>query len=298
MTWLFTAVSAYSLLAFSALIDKVLLKPKNIDHPAVYAFSIGAISILALAFIPFVDFSLPGFNQALWALAGGAVSLFALYFYYRSADNQEISRVVPALAGFVPVFTFLGSYLFLGELLAGKNLFAFLVLVAGGVLASYESSIGVFKNNRNLGRQITAALFFSASFIISKYIFEQSGFWSGFIWIRLGVFLTAALFLAFSKPRQLILEKIKQPRAETSHLFLAGQSFGVLGAFLQNYAISLSSVVLVQALESVKYAVLLTVVFLTTVFKPGFLRERVSAKILIQKISAIILIGLGLFLLA
>ena len=50
------------------------------------------------------------------------------------------SRVVPLTGGFVPAFTFVLAYFFLAERLGSIEIFAFAVLVAGGVLIKIEKN--------------------------------------------------------------------------------------------------------------------------------------------------------------
>jgi hypothetical protein len=78
---------------------------------------------------------------------------------------------------------------------------------------------------------------------------------------------------------------------------LINQIIGSLGFILQNYAIFLGSVVLVNALQGTQYAFLLIISAGLALWKPKLLKENFSKKILIHKILAVAFIAFGLFLL-
>ena len=67
---------------------------------------------------------------------------------------------------------------------------------------------------------------------------------------------------------------------------------------MQNYAIALGSVVLVNALQGVQYAFLMVLGGLITVFYPKIIKEKINNVIILQKIVAITLISFGLYFIA
>jgi len=107
------------------------------------------------------------------------------------------------------------------------------------------------------------------------------------------------LFLLIPEARYGILHQPKQKgTGSTTALFLTGQVAGALGFTLVNYAISLASVSLVNAMQGAQYAFLLVMVGLLSRKFPKILSERLSGWVLVQKIMAIILISIGIGLIA
>ena len=78
-------------------------------------------------------------------------------------------------------------------------------------------------------------------------------------------------------------------------MFFSNQGIAAIGFLLQNYAIFLGSVAIVNALQGVQFAFLLVLGGLISVFFPKLLKENVSKMVIIQKILAIVLISLGLY---
>jgi len=296
MHWLTIVLTGHLLNALAFLMDKFLLSSKRIPSPFVYAFFIGALGILALVLIPF-GVTVPSNIEMARALIAGATFVLALVFFFAGLKENEASRVVPLTGGLVPAFTFALAYLFLGERLGQIEILAFAALVVGGVLITIERKGK--SSTKGYVYAVVAALIFAVSFVITKQVFIEQNFVSGFVWSRIGGFATALLFLLIPEARYGILHQPKQKgTGSTTALFLTGQVAGALGFTLVNYAISLASVSLVNAMQGAQYAFLLVMVGLLSRKFPKILSERLSGWVLVQKIMAIILISIGIGLIA
>ena len=111
MLWLIIAILAYFILAIVALVDKYLLGGL-MPSPKVYAFYVAAFGILALILIPF-GFLIPAPLQILLALLAGIFHILAILVYYNGLKRFETSRIVPAIGGLLPTFTFFWLIFFL-----------------------------------------------------------------------------------------------------------------------------------------------------------------------------------------
>ena len=246
--------------------------------------------------IPF-GFTVPAMPEIWRALAAGGTFILALIWFYAALKQNEASRVVPLVGGLVPLFTFVLAYFYLGERLANNQILGFVALVVGGVLITLDkkgkgSATGYLY-------AVIAAFVFAVSFVLTKQVFIEQNFVSGFVWSRIGGFLLALLILLIPKERHAIFhpEKTKQGR-NIFALFIGGQIAGALGFVLVNYAISLASVSLVNAMQGVQYVFLLiAIAFLGRKF-PKVLSEKLSGGVLVQKLAAIVLISLGIGLIA
>ena len=293
--WQVVALSAYLLLAIVALIDKILLVG-SVDKPAVFAFYTATLGLLALLFIPF-GFSWPGIEQFILAVAAGFVFILALLLYYRIAKGQEISRVIPGIAAFLPIFTLINSFVFLGDRFNLSQILAFAFLVAGGILVTLQFGYKFHYNFKNLGLILLAAFTFSVAFVLTKAVFNEQSFWSGFIWMRIGGFLFAVFLLFFAGVRQAIKSNMASIGRGGSILFMTNQGLAAGAFILQNYAFSLGPLALVNALESFRYVFLLILTVIISKFYSRILTERVSKVVMLQKFGAIGLVSVGLILL-
>lgn len=296
MNWIIIVLVGHFLNALAFLMDKFLLT-KKIPSPFVYAFFIGILGILALALIPF-GFTVPSALEIIRALVAGFTFIVALIFFFAGLKENEASRVVPLTGGLVPAFTFILAYFLLAERLGQTEVIAFALLLAGSVLISIERN---GRRGSNLGYlyAVIAALAFAVSFVITKQVFIEQSFVSGFIWSRIGGFLAAMMILLIPSQRYAIFNQPRQKnQGKTAALFFTGQAAGALGFVLVNYAISLTSVSLVNAMQGVQYAFLLIMVLLLSRKFPQILSEKLSGMALAQKVIAIILISVGIIFIA
>lgn len=299
MTWLLIAILSYLLLAFVSLFDRYLLVGP-MPSPKTYTFYVGILWLfISLFFIPF-GINFPEGSFVFLGLAAGLIRIFAILFLTKSIVESEISRVVPAIGGFLPIFTFLLFFLYLppAEILGFSQIIAFLLLIFGSVLISLKKISFKFLTFKTLKYPLISAFLFASSFFLTKILFLKTNFLDGLFLILFGGGLGAIIFLISPLIRKEILsQKLTQ---KTSALFLLGQTFGGLGVFFQFQAIFLAKpgqVPLISALEGTRYVFLLFFVYLLSSWNPKILKEEIGRTTLFQKIFAILLIGLGLIIL-
>lgn len=300
MSWLLITILFYLIFAVVFLVDKYLLAGP-IPNSKVYTFYIGTLGILVLILAPFVGFYIPGFFQIILSLLTGALFIYGIFWWNSALRLFEASRVIPAIGGILPIFTFLLIYIFS----KGKEIFkiweflAFILLILGSILITYEKAKKISLKSFKIS--VIAAFFLSLSFVLAKYVYMAQPFWSGYIWIRIGGFLMAMGFLSAKEVRnELSKVKINFPK-KTAAIFLSNQAAGAGANILQNWAIALAPLVgvaIINALQGVQYAFLLMFAVLLSLKFPQILKEEISRKILFQKIIAILLIGGGLIILA
>ena len=300
MLWLVITISAYLILAVVFLVDKYLLVGP-IPNPKLYAFYIGVLGIAVLVFIPFIAFYPPTFWEAFLSFVSGASFIYAIFWFFKGLRIFEPSRIVPAIGGVLPIFTFLLIFLFSRgkETLDLFGLLSFLLLIAGTVLITYEKSKRI--SSKSLKISLIAAFFFALSFVSAKYVYMASPFLVGLVWIRGAGALAALFFLLNKEVREgLFRQKIGLER-RTVVIFLSSQAGGAGANILQNWAIALAPlacVAVINALQGVQYVFLLAFAALISFKFPQILKEEVSREVLLQKIVAILLIGGGLAMLS
>lgn len=301
MSWLLIVIIAHVFSAGIFIVDKYLLK-RGFPNPFSYAFYVGIFSFVILILAPF-GFFLPQPNQIILSLSAGVIWLLATLIFYTALYKGEASRIVPTVGGFIPLFTLGLSFIFLGERLSLKEIIAFCFLVSGGVLLSLlvSKTETVFKSReiqltKAFIPALGAALAFAVFFVITKSVFLKLGFVNGLIWTRLGATL-GALFLLVPHPfRQMIFKKGKVIKPKAFGLFAFARGLGAVSGLLIYWAIFLGSVTLVNSLQGVQYLFLLLLAFLLFRKIPS-LKEQFDRRVLVQKIIAIILIGIGLAIL-
>lgn len=301
MLWLIITISAYFVLAVVFLVDKHLLI-SGIPNPRVYAFFIGMAGIFLLILIPFIDFVIPDVRHFILSILAGALYIYALYWFFKGLQSFEISRIVPAVGGLVPIFTFVLVYVFsFGEkFLSFSEILAFIFLIGGSILITVEKE--KFITKKSLEISSVASFLFALSFVLTKQVYLSQPFLSGLVWTRIGGALMAMVFFVlFPDIKAEIFGKKTNFEKKTAIIFITNQIAGAGAGLLQNWAIALAPLIylaFINALQGVQYGFLLIIGIFLSIKFPKILKEGAGRKVLIQKVFAILLIGLGLAILA
>ena len=310
MTWFWVALAAYLLLAIVNLLDKFLVST-ILKNSQAYAFIACALGILIWLFAPWF-LVWPGWRLMFWNLINGGIFAAALWLLYEALRRGEAARTLVFIGGMTPVFSLIFSVLFFKEQFSSFEWLGISFILSGVFIiaflpASRSYLTRVFKKLHlyqdpavdRLWIALFSALAYSIYFLSTKQAYAYQPFASAFIWTRLGAGLFVLLFLLSSSTRRAIV-KIFQPTSPGKHKYLVviNQGLGSLGFILQNYAIFLGSVVLVNALQGVQYAFLLIISAFLAVMAPKLLKESFSWKVLIHKALAVIVIAAGLYFLA
>jgi len=320
MLWFLVAISAYLILAVVFLVDKYLLT-SSILNPRIYAFYVGTLGILVLILAPFIGFYIPEKSQIALSLLAGAIFVYGLFWFYKTLQLFEPSRVLPTIGGLTPLFTLGLIYLFSWgrETLSSKGVVAFILLILGSILINIKREKLI--NQKSLKFSVFTAFLLSLSFVLIKYVYLVQPFWNGFIWKSIGGFLMAACFFIFfpeikkeifknrvprsgmnveKNAKRSLTEREKFPK-KTIAIFVTNQAAGAGANILQNWAIALAPlayVAIINALQGVQYVFLLIFTIFLSLKLPQIVKEEISGKIILQKIFAILLIATGLAILA
>jgi len=291
-TYILIAVIAYLAFALNGVIDKFLLS-RDIPQPMLYAFYIGMLNALALLLIPF-GVHWPQINIILIALLSGAAFAWALVAMFSALKRADASLVLPAIGAMVPIATLVFGFFIAYERLNLPQAMGVGFLVLGASLTASASRSYKQLGSRWVWAAVLAAVLFALSFATSKAVYNDQGFISGLVWTRVG-FLLAALSMLFSAN---LRKALKGPpgggKKQGGILFLTGQALGAGASILQNYAVSMGSVTIVNALQGVQFGFLILISWGLYRWFPQILKEDFSRVVVLKKLFAVVLIGVGL----
>ena len=285
MSWFLISLIAQFILGTSAVFDKLLLK-KSYPNPVGYAFWAGVLGFASVLLLPFGfgAVSLETIGLALW---GGCVFLWALLFFYWALHSEEASSVVLAVGGLSPLATFLFSLLLTGHTWETYELIGFILLVCGSIFLA-----GTAEHSLRLRVGILigiSALLFGYANVITKQVFSDTSFITGFFLLKAGGVLAALSLLLYPPWRTAILSHKKQDEFHNKAGYMANRAYAGIGSLLLFYAFSLGTTFLVDAMQSVRFLFL---------FLGGWLLlgERFYGRILFLKAAAFVVISLGIIM--
>lgn len=310
MDWLLVALSAYLFLAVANLLDKFLVD-NVLKSSKAYAFIACILGLVVFVVAPWF-LVWPGVNWMSYNIATGFLFSIALWSLYEALKRGEAAKILVFIGGLTPIFSIILSLIFfkdsysinqwigMGFLLLGVLTIALLPTSRNFLLRFYSliSRRSKFKK-RALQIALISALFYSFYFIASKYAYNNQPFVSAFLWNRLGAGLFVLLFLIRKRDRLAILSIFKKSSSKKDKgLVFFNQFLGSSGFILQNYAISLGPVAIINALQGFQYAFLLIISAFLAVLAPKLLKETFSWPIILQKSVAVILVAIGLYFIA
>jgi hypothetical protein len=319
MLWLSIAIISYAFFGFAALADRYLLNGP-LPHPRAYAFYAGVFGVFAALLIPFglraysvaglftlpqlFAFRVPVPSIMLLSFAAGAVGVVALYLLYRAILYGHVSTSIPMIGALSPLATIAISYAVVGERINTATTFwvAFALLIAGTVLLAFHSHPGRFVFSlHDLRNAVYASVFSGAAFVLTKLVFNEEGFFNGFIWIAFGGAVTSLLFLLIPGTRTVVFEKNPIRSSHVWLPFLLSKGSGSAGAIMRSVSIflatSFSQLAIINALSGLQYLFILIFVAVLAVHNPRLLKEEESVASLSMRLVGAIIISAGLLFL-
>jgi len=296
MLWLWIVIAAQFANAGALFLDKLLLT-KKFPHPVVLTFWTAVWNLLGVVFVFWnFDFS-PGYYILVLSLLSGIAFVVALQFLYSALREGEATHITPLVGAVVPVVSFIISYFWLGENLSFNQGIAVVLLVIGALLICYEKSAHHIGVHIGMVWAIIAGVFFAVSYVLAHGVYLQASFSTGFVWARIGCAIAILPFLLIPRLRKMIFvrgEK-RQKKARSGLVILAvNKSMAALYFLGMNFALSLASATIVNALAGLQYVLLFTLVYISSKKLPRFFNEQFTRLEIAQEIIAILFIVAGL----
>jgi len=307
MNWLFIALSSYLLLAIANLLDKFLVD-NVLKSSKAYAFVVCILGLSALLVAPWF-LKWPGFAWAIFNLLAGAVFAGALWALYEALRKGEAARVLVFIGGLTPIFSIAFTILFFKETYSLYQWLGMSTLLLGVLLIAFlpqpRSFLARLISKLRLNQKVTqrglliallSAFLYALYFVGTKHAYNHQAFLSVFLWTRIGAGLFVLTFLFKKIDRQNIFSMFKKSSpTKRRGLVVFNQVLGSSGFILQNYAVYLGPVAIVNALQGFQYAFILVISAGLAIVAPKSWRENFSWRIFLQKSTAVILIGAGLY---
>ena len=294
MDWFWFALLAPAFWGLNNVINKFLMTKKfQSYYPiAVYLNSIDLIFAAAVYLTTSVSFMFP---YALLALIFGVLPVVAFWFYTKALMVEEISRITP-LFQFIPIFVVFMSVPFLDEILSAQKYLGIALIVLTSLLISYRKSKDGGSFSSALKLMIPFSVIFAVYNILNKFLLGYLDYWSVFFWMMIGSFLAVMLMLVFPKPRKEFLDTLPLLGKRTFAVSLLGESTYILGTLFSLIATSLGYISLVSALSGLQTFFVFVYMLILSLFLPNILKEETTKGIVLLKLSAVILMFIGTWL--
>lgn len=289
------SILAYFLAGVSLIIDKSLIGGA-VKNPFVLTFYLGLINLVVLAFIPF-GFYFPDREISVLAASSGFIFGIGVLTYFFSLKYFDLLVAIPVIGMVNPVTSLFVGYFLLGHSLGWQHVEGVLLLLLGGGILTANLWFGHHLFNRRLLLLLVSGAFFGLSYSVLNQSFEMTSFVNTLVISRLSLVALGASFLFFpSARREIFASKVAKNHFEnrTSLLLVFGQVFGAISGFLLIVGVSLASPALVNSMFSVQFVLLFVLAMALAKKYPKLLHEDLSRKVILLKVTGLLVIALGL----
>ncbi|MBS1266965.1 MAG: hypothetical protein MAG795_00935 [Candidatus Woesearchaeota archaeon] len=280
--------------SFVNILDKLLLEKYLKNYTLVLFKSI--IWLVILCLIPFINFTIPTLNQLILIFAASFFGLIAFVPYTKAFEIEEASRLIPLLP-LQSLFVLLLSAILINERLTLIQYTAFVLMLFGGVLLSIKKTKHVLKLSNGFWLMITAVFFWGLNLVIMKHIYNVAHYWSSFI---IGVFISSVIGILFllKKPIRKDFRKVLKTTSKQAKIMIISNGLlHIIALTFTMYALKQGIASLVSVLSSFQGLFVFILAIILSKFFPKVLKEDISKQVVLNKILAIILLLIGVYML-
>ncbi|MEK7609936.1 MAG: DMT family transporter [Patescibacteria group bacterium] len=293
MYWILIAFIAPILHGFANILDNYLTNKlfKNIWTLTFYS---AFFNVLFLPLVLFIEIpGIPPASTFLFFLIVGAIDVLYLFPYYKALQSDDTSIVTTLFSLgkiFVPIFAFL----FVGEKLQLTQYLGFFIIILGSVSLTLNNH-GALRLNKSFFYMLLCSLLLAIEAVVYKYLFENVGWSTGFVWATVVSAIFALSFLFIPKIRRNIYQHTRDLR-HNAPVFAFEEFLTFGGSVASTYAISLVSVTLEKSVSAFQPLFVLIYALVLGRFFPHLFREHVDRRSVFKKflIFAIMIVGIVL----
>jgi drug/metabolite transporter (DMT)-like permease len=296
------AIIAPLLYALTNHIDKILLekyfKEGGVGTLILFSSLLSAFAIPVILIGDPAVLAVSGANIALLAFVG-VLNVFLLWCYLQAMFEDEASVVI-VFYQLVPVLGLVFGYFILGEVISSGQLLAMVIIIAGTSIVSFEIGDGnkIAFRRRTVLYMLAASSCWAFESVLFKRVALEEDVWRSLFWEHAMMLLVGVMIFAFvPKYRRNFIGALRANSKNILALNVANEALYITGNIVVAFAYMLAPVSLVLLAESFQPIFVLLLGVLFTLFLPGISRERISAAHFSQKLAAVVMTGLGTYLL-
>jgi uncharacterized membrane protein len=279
----------YFLQTITDVLDKYLITKRKIE-PVNYTFYTIVTGLFLLLLWPWYYANISAGAVGLSMFSGACFSL-AMYIFYLTLSEGEVSRVVPFVYGLVPLFDIFIGIVFQKNFLTITEGAALFLMIPGALLIGYKDG-KIF--TKHVGMKVAAAFLLSVYFALWHAASHNQPVINSLMWNRIGAAAVLLPLLAFKSLRVKIFtaEKVHKKK-NTAALFLLKQVLGGGTFIFLSYLLAVGKVPIVNALQGFRYVFLFVIVLLLSKKYRHIIEEKMDKHTIRQKLFAISLIFAG-----
>lgn len=281
MDWLVLALITPLLWSIVVLIDDNLVRGiyRSPHTGAMVSGFFGLLPLISLLWLE-VNYMEPFLIGV--AVLGGFLTILNYYFYFQALEI-EVPSIVIAMFSLTPAILPFLAYALLGESLTKGQITGFIVIL---FFTFFLAAIDVkkFKFSKALAPVAVASVFVAFALICSKYVYERTDFYSGYIYFCVGMGLGGLFFfyLKFfqNKRSKKQIKGIKKNKLVYVLVALVlTELINIAAEFTSNLAVSKGPVSLVEVIQNTQPMYMLIIALLLYPLFPKYFREAKEGRV-------------------
>ena len=268
--------SVKTLLVFSTLVAGIVLSPIWL---IISKFSIGISNISLLC-----------------VLLSSFVYILATYFYFKALEKNDASIVV-VMFQLIPVFSYILALIFFKENLVLQQIIGSILIILSAVLISFD-----FEEKNNKSKWLALILMALSSLLYATYFFlfdigiRNSSYNSCAFWFQIGFLIQGIILICFKNYRSTFIKAIKNNGQKYFSLNITNEVINLIANLLVNFANVTIPLALANVLNGFQGAFVFILGVIGVKLLPKYFKENISKKIVVQKVSCIIISIVGLII--
>ena len=268
--------SVKTLLVFSTLVAGIILSPIWLIASKV-SIGISNVSLLCV-------------------LLSSFVYILATFFYFKALEKNDASIVV-VMFQLIPVFSYILALIFFKENLVLQQIIGSILIILSAVLISFD-----FEERNNKSKWLALILMVLSSLLYATYFFlfdigiRNSSYNSCAFWFQIGFLIQGIILICFKNYRSTFIKAIKNNGQKYFSLNITNEVINLIANLLVNFANVTIPLALANVLNGFQGAFVFILGFIGVKLLPKYFKENISKKIVVQKISCIIISIVGLII--
>jgi drug/metabolite transporter (DMT)-like permease len=302
MLYFFIVLIAPFLYALSNYIDKILLEKyfKKSGVGVILLFS-SLVSIFSVPFFLWADPTVldVSYKNILVLCLSGILNIGVIWCYLLALKDDETSIVI-VFYQLVPLFAYLLGYLILGESLTQIQLISMAIIILGTTIIAIEiDSENKFKlRKKTILPMIAASFFWALESVIFKAAAIQENVWRSLFWGNLMLLLVGTcIFIFIRSYRVNFLLALRNNSKAILSLNAFNELLYILANIIFAFSYMVAPVSIILLTNSFQPIFVFIIGLVLTIFAPKILVEKIQTKHIWQKIIAMCITGIGVYLL-
>ena len=300
MNWFLIALVGPALWALVNHIDKYIINKyfsgRGVGSLVIFTSLSGLIILFFILIFAFGQIFIAPMSAIVIGVNGAI--LVAAFIPYLYALEREEASWASSIYQLIPVFGYLLALIFLHENLSVTQIFASLLVIIGAIAISLDFSQKIKFKAKPFLLMVLSSFMIAVNALIFKVIALDQNFWGTAFWEYVGgAIFGLLLFLLIPLYRHQFIATIKKAKTAVLTINLISELLNIAAKLAANFASLLAPLALVWVVNGFQPLIVFIYGVILTLFMPMFGKEDISRKTVIKKLTAMVVMLVGIWLL-